>query len=74
MNAKLRYLAVCQNNRKPHTCRLLASRAGEMTNIAFLALLTSTPLARFLSLSVHKGLDFSPEAWGGGIKQFYYCF
>ena len=73
MNAKLWYLAGCQNNGKPHTCRLLASRAGEVTNGAFLALLTSTPLATFLSLSVHKGLDFSPEAWGC-IKQFYYCF
>lgn len=73
MNAKLRYLAGCQNNRKLPTCGLLASRAGEMTNVSFLPLLTSTPLATFLSLSVHKGLDFSPEAWGG-IKQFYYCF
>ena len=31
-------------------------------------------LAMFLSPSVHKGLNFSLEAWGVGIKQFYYCF
>lgn len=38
MNTKLWYLAACQNNRKLHTCQLLASRAGKMTNVVFLAL------------------------------------
>lgn len=37
MNTKLWYLAVCQNNSKPHTCRLLASGDGKMTKVVFLA-------------------------------------
>lgn len=38
MNTKLWYLATHQNNRKRHTCRLLASWAGTMTNTVFLVL------------------------------------
>lgn len=60
-----RYLAACQNNSKLHTCRLLASTDGKMTNVVFLAFSSwqaHQQLGSLLSLSVHKGLGFSLEA------------
>lgn len=73
---KLWYLAACQSNSKLHTCRLLASADGKMTNVVFLAFWSwqaHHQLGSFLCLSVHKGLGFSLEA-PRELKHFYYCF
>lgn len=63
MNTKLWYLAGCQNNSEPHTCRLSASRDGKMTRVVFLARSPwrAQHWLRF-SPSVHKSLDSSLEA------------